>query len=143
MDLDRSYNLYIQKLYYKPNFRVCGCWNKSLHLQPLQRCYCDNSGSSTSACVMRRRYCITYMQSLHVINGLVMGSFSKLSVTSPTSQLIPQPFFRLSYVSGFSLTSPGEPPMPLCVWWNFEGDIHWEFVPNGCTVDADLYYQQR
>ena len=39
------------------------------------------------------------------------NSFSKLSVTSPTSQLILQPFFRFSYVTGFSLTLPGEPPM--------------------------------
>ena len=39
------------------------------------------------------------------------NSFSNPSVTSPTSQLILQPFFRLSYVTGFSLTSPGEPPM--------------------------------
>ena len=40
------------------------------------------------------------------------NSFSNSSVASPTSQLILQPFFRLSYVTGFSLTSPGEPPMP-------------------------------
>ena len=38
------------------------------------------------------------------------SSFSKLSVTSPTSQLILQPF-RCFYVTGSSLTSPGEPPM--------------------------------
>ena len=37
--------------------------------------------------------------------------FSKFSVTSPTSQLILQPFFRFSYVTGSSPTSPGEPPM--------------------------------
>ena len=30
----------------------------------------------------------------------------------------------------------------LCVWWNFEGVIHWEFVPNGRAVDTDLYSQQ-
>ena len=30
----------------------------------------------------------------------------------------------------------------LCVWWNFEGVIRWEFVPNGRSVDADLNYQQ-
>ena len=41
------------------------------------------------------------------------NSFSNPSIASPTSQLILQPFFRLSYVTGFSLTSPGEPPMPL------------------------------
>ena len=40
------------------------------------------------------------------------NSFSNPSVTSPTLQHILQPFFRLSYVTGFSLTSPGEPPMP-------------------------------
>ena len=39
------------------------------------------------------------------------NSFSNPSVASPTSQLILQPFFRLSYVTGFSRTSPGEPPM--------------------------------
>ena len=39
------------------------------------------------------------------------NSFSNPSVASPTSQLILQSFFRLSYVTGFSLTSPGEPPM--------------------------------
>ena len=33
---------------------VGGSWNKNLHLQPLQRYYCENSGSSSSACVMRR-----------------------------------------------------------------------------------------
>ena len=36
--------------------------------------------------------------------------FSKLSVTSPTSQHILQPFFSFSYVTGSSLTSPDEPP---------------------------------
>ena len=30
----------------------------------------------------------------------------------------------------------------LCVWWNLDGVIHWEFVPNGREVDADLYSQQ-
>ena len=34
------------------------------------------------------------------------------------------------------------PKVMLCVWWNFEGVIHWGFVPNGCVVDADLYSQQ-
>ena len=41
-------------------------------------------------------------------------SFSNHSVASPTSQLILQPFFRLSYVTGSSLTSPGEPPILNC-----------------------------
>ena len=38
-------------------------------------------------------------------------SISNPSVASPTSQLILEPFFRFSYVTGSSLTSPGEPPM--------------------------------
>ena len=41
------------------------------------------------------------------------SSFSNSSVASPTSQLILQPLFRFSYVTGSSLTSPGEPPMQL------------------------------
>ena len=39
------------------------------------------------------------------------SSFSKSSVALPTSQLILQPLFRFSYVTGSSLTSPGAPPM--------------------------------
>ena len=39
------------------------------------------------------------------------SSFSNPSVASPTSHLILQPFFCFSYVTGFSLTSPAEPPM--------------------------------
>ena len=39
------------------------------------------------------------------------SSFSNPSVASPTSQLILKPFFRFSYVTVSSLTSPGEPPM--------------------------------
>ena len=41
------------------------------------------------------------------------SSFSNPSVASPTSQLILQPFFRFSCVRGFSVTSPGEPPLLL------------------------------
>ena len=39
------------------------------------------------------------------------SSFSNPSVASPTSQLILKPVFRFSYVTSSSLTSPGEPPM--------------------------------
>ena len=39
------------------------------------------------------------------------SSFSNPSIASPTSQLILQPFFCFSYVTGFSLTLSGEPPM--------------------------------
>ena len=56
-----------------------GSWNKSLHLQPLQRCYCENSGSPASACVMWRHYSITYTQSLHTVNGsLAVGRVRNL-----------------------------------------------------------------
>ena len=37
--------------------------------------------------------------------------FSNPSFASPTSQVILQLFFRFSFVTGSSLTSPGEPPM--------------------------------
>ena len=30
----------------------------------------------------------------------------------------------------------------LWIWWNFEGVIHWKFVPNGRAVDTDIYSQQ-
>jgi [histone H3]-lysine36 N-dimethyltransferase SETMAR len=30
----------------------------------------------------------------------------------------------------------------LCVWWNFEGVIHFELVPEGRAVNANLYTQQ-
>ena len=30
----------------------------------------------------------------------------------------------------------------LCVWWNFEGVIHFELVPEGLAINADLYSQQ-
>ena len=47
------------------------------------------------------------LPSLHLRHS----AFSNPSFASPTSQLIVQPFFRFSYVTGSSLMSPGEPPM--------------------------------
>ena len=44
------------------------------------------------------------------------SSFSNPSVVLPTSQLILQPFFRFSYVTGSSLTSPGEPHMAAFIY---------------------------
>jgi hypothetical protein len=29
----------------------------------------------------------------------------------------------------------------LSVWWGVKGIIHWETLPAGCTVTADLYCQ--
>ena len=40
------------KSYYTPHFTVGVCWNKNLHLQPLQRCYCENSRSPATARVI-------------------------------------------------------------------------------------------
>ena len=45
--------------------------HKNLYNQLLQRCYCENSGISASACVIRRNFSITYTQSLHAVNGLI------------------------------------------------------------------------
>ena len=30
----------------------------------------------------------------------------------------------------------------LSVWWDVRGIIHWEILPDGCTITADLYCQQ-
>ena len=52
MNFDRRYALRIQELYDRAHFTFGESWNKSLYLQPLQRCYCENSGSPASAHVM-------------------------------------------------------------------------------------------
>ena len=57
MNFDRCYALCIQKRYHRPHFTLDGCRNNSLHRQPLQRCYCENS--------------MTYTEWLHAINGLI------------------------------------------------------------------------
>ena len=51
------------------------------------------------------------LPSLHLHHS----SFSNPSVASPTSQLILQCFFRFYYITGSSLTSPGELPMKQTV----------------------------
>jgi histone-lysine N-methyltransferase SETMAR len=30
----------------------------------------------------------------------------------------------------------------LCVWWNYEGLIYYELVPEGCTINVEVYFQQ-
>ncbi|GBP89443.1 Mariner Mos1 transposase [Eumeta japonica] len=30
----------------------------------------------------------------------------------------------------------------LCVWWDWKGNIHYELLPPGKTINSDLYYQQ-
>ena len=81
MNFDRRYALYIHKVYHRMHFTVSGCWNKSLKLQPLQRCYCENSGSHASACVMQRHYSVTYTQSLHAVSGFIApGASEKLTL---------------------------------------------------------------
>ena len=59
--------------------QIGGSWNKNFQNQPLQRCYCENSGSPASTCVMRHHYSIMYTRSLHAINGLLaMGRVRNL-----------------------------------------------------------------
>ena len=71
MNLDLRYDLCIQKLLSKTELHSRRVLEYEPPLQPLQRCYCDNSESLASACVMRHHYSITYMQSLHAINDLI------------------------------------------------------------------------
>ena len=66
-----EFRLALYSVYSRPHFTVGGSWNKSLRLQPLQRFYCENSGSPASACVMWRHYSIAYTESLRAINGLL------------------------------------------------------------------------
>lgn len=35
-----------------------------------------------------------------------------------------------------------EKKVMLCVWWNYEGPVHWELVPNGRAIDGNLYAEQ-
>lgn len=30
----------------------------------------------------------------------------------------------------------------ICVWWNCDGVVHWEFVPGGRAVNSELYIEQ-
>ena len=83
MNFDRRCAFYIQNLYHRPHFTVGGCWKKSLHLQPLQRCFCENLGSPTSSFVIRHHYFITYMQSLHEINSYSFVTSGKLTLWTP------------------------------------------------------------
>jgi histone-lysine N-methyltransferase SETMAR len=39
-------------------------------------------------------------------------------------------------------TDPHPKKVMLSVWWGVNGIIHWEILPNGCTITADLYCQQ-
>ena len=73
------------KTYHRLHFTVGGRWIKSLHLEPLQRCYCENLGSPTSACVMQVITLITYMQLLHTINGsLAVGRVGNILCGCPS-----------------------------------------------------------
>ena len=46
--------LCIQNLHLRTHFIVGWSWDESLHLHPLERCYCENSGRPASVRVMRR-----------------------------------------------------------------------------------------
>ena len=55
------------------------------------------------------------------------SSFSNPSIASPTSQFILQTFLCFSYITGSSLTSPGEPPM-VCLAVRTEKSIYYRIV---------------
>ena len=118
MNINRRYTLCIQKLYHRPHITFGGCWNKSLHLQPLQRCYCENSGSPASACVMRPHYSVTYTQLLHAINGLIavgrVGNvFCEYSSYTGRSQSINQSIIVFWPRTGLSVQTQHSPLYPL------------------------------
>ena len=56
-------------------------------------------------------------------------SDEKVVVNSPTLQLILEPFFRFTYVTDSSLTSPGEPPLFS------RRNLHWDRVYFGCQKE--------
>ena len=64
INFNRRYALCIQKLYNWSHFTRGGSWNRSVHLQPMQRSYWEHSGSFASACAMPGHYSITYTRSL-------------------------------------------------------------------------------
>ena len=77
------------KIYRRSHVTVGGSQNKSLKLQPQLRCYCKNSGSSASACVMRRHCPITYTGQLHAINGiLAAGRVGNLFCGCPSYTIV-------------------------------------------------------
>ena len=39
-------------------------------------------------------------------------------------------------------TDPQLKKVMLSMWWGVQGIIHWELLPNGCTITADLQCQQ-
>ena len=85
MNFDRRHVSWIQNLYHWSHLTVGECWNMSLHLQPLQRCYCGDSGSPASICVMWYHSSITCMQSLHAISGLLaVGRLGNLLCGRPS-----------------------------------------------------------
>ena len=74
----------------------------SLHLQPLQECYCETSGSPASTCVMRRHYSIMYTQSLHATNGLLaVARVGNLLYGRPSSipKLLQHPIFMYEIIT--------------------------------------------
>ena len=73
----------------------------------------SNPVASPTSQLILKSCCFTYVtaHSQILLLHLRHSSFSNPYVASPTPQLILQPFFRFSYATGFSLTSPGEPSL--------------------------------
>ena len=64
------------------------------------------------------------------------NSFSNPSVASLTSQLILQPFYRFSYGTGFSLTSPAELPMEIIGMESTRGMTIYSLMDNPVLKDG-------
>ena len=67
------------------------------------------------------------------------SSFSNPSVASPTSQLILQPFFRFSNVTG---SSPGEPPMNRSINLSQNIGLFHVCVSDGVPHKLRIYFEQ-
>ena len=84
-----------------------------LILQPFRCCTYITAHSPTLLSLLlpfRHFTCVTAHSPTLPSVYLRHSSFSKPSIASPTSQHIFQPFFRFSYVTGSSLTSPRDRP---------------------------------
>ena len=85
MNFDQSYALCIQKTLSQTALHR----RRELEYEPppstAATMLCETSGSPASSCVMRRHYSITYMESLHAINGLpAVGRFGNLICGRPS-----------------------------------------------------------
>ena len=86
------------------HFTVGGSWNKSLQLQPQQRCYCENS--------------MTYTEWLHAINGLLaVGQVGNLLDGHPSHLRFDKKIKILNSYSTYGQVDGWDALKPL--YWRF------------------------